>query len=119
MKNSDNDNRTKETGGKKSKKNRKKRDDSDEDIEKVLAELEMEYSGIKKDEPVDNNKEENVEIQEKKESKKKKEVKKDVDNDEPIEQEGKGFIFNNSLTTINYLFKMGEVSLIIKNINTF
>lgn len=42
-----NDNRTKDTGGKKGKKSRKKRDDSDEDIEKVLAELELEYSGGK------------------------------------------------------------------------
>lgn len=44
------ENRTKEQGGKKGKKNRRKRDDSDEDIEKVLAELEMEYSGNKKEE---------------------------------------------------------------------
>lgn len=39
----------KEPAGKKGKKGRRKRDDSDEDIEKVLAELEMEYSGIKKE----------------------------------------------------------------------
>jgi translation initiation factor 5B len=48
-KNSD-ENRTKEQAGKKGKKARRKRDDSDEDIEKVLAELEMEYSGVKKEE---------------------------------------------------------------------
>ncbi|KAJ8936191.1 hypothetical protein NQ314_012461, partial [Rhamnusium bicolor] len=45
------ENRTKEQGGKKGKKSRRKQDDSDEDLEKVLAELEMEYSGIKKEEP--------------------------------------------------------------------
>lgn len=38
--------------GKKSKKSKKKKDDSDEDIDKVLAELEQEYSGVKKAEPV-------------------------------------------------------------------
>ncbi|XP_018572707.1 eukaryotic translation initiation factor 5B [Anoplophora glabripennis] len=43
------ENRTKDQGGKKGKKNRRKRDESDEDIEKVLAELEMEYSGVKKE----------------------------------------------------------------------
>lgn len=42
-----NENRTKDAGGKKGKKGRKKRNDSDEDIEKVLAELELEYSGAK------------------------------------------------------------------------
>ncbi|KAK6619541.1 hypothetical protein RUM43_012298 [Polyplax serrata] len=37
-----------EKGGKKSKKSKKKRDeDDDEDIEKVLAELELEYAGLK------------------------------------------------------------------------
>ncbi|CAH2063562.1 unnamed protein product, partial [Iphiclides podalirius] len=39
----------KEPAGKKGKKARRKKDDSDEDLEKVLAELEMEYSGIKKE----------------------------------------------------------------------
>ncbi|XP_060800600.1 eukaryotic translation initiation factor 5B isoform X2 [Amyelois transitella] len=34
---------------KKGKKQKRKKDDSDEDIEKVLAELEMEYSGVKKE----------------------------------------------------------------------
>ncbi|XP_057659019.1 eukaryotic translation initiation factor 5B [Diorhabda carinulata] len=47
-KSSDDNRTTKNQGGKKGKKNRK-RDDSDEDIEKVLAELEMEYAGIKKE----------------------------------------------------------------------
>ncbi|XP_044253860.1 eukaryotic translation initiation factor 5B [Tribolium madens] len=45
---SSDENRTKEP--KKGKKARRKRDDSDEDIEKVLAELELEYSGVKKEE---------------------------------------------------------------------
>jgi translation initiation factor 5B len=46
----DNINKKEEKSGKKGKKQRKKQrdDDDDEDIEKVLAELEMEYSGIKK-----------------------------------------------------------------------
>ncbi|XP_068628199.1 eukaryotic translation initiation factor 5B [Battus philenor] len=39
----------KEVAGKKGKKARRKKDDSDEDIEKVLAELEMEYTGVKKE----------------------------------------------------------------------
>ncbi|XP_047526468.1 eukaryotic translation initiation factor 5B isoform X1 [Vanessa atalanta] len=39
----------KEPAGKKGKKAKRKKDDSDEDIEKVLAELEMEYSGVKKE----------------------------------------------------------------------
>ncbi|XP_026476183.1 eukaryotic translation initiation factor 5B-like isoform X2 [Ctenocephalides felis] len=43
------DNKPKPDGGKKSKKSKKKRNDSEEDIEKVLAELELEYSGVKKD----------------------------------------------------------------------
>uniref|UniRef100_A0A6M2DTD6 Eukaryotic translation initiation factor 5B n=1 Tax=Xenopsylla cheopis TaxID=163159 RepID=A0A6M2DTD6_XENCH len=47
--NSFEENKTKAEGGKKSKKSKKKRNDSDEDIEKVLAELELEYSGGKKE----------------------------------------------------------------------
>ncbi|CAK1551654.1 unnamed protein product [Leptosia nina] len=39
----------KEPAGKKGKKARRKKDDSDEDLEKVLAELEMEYAGVKKE----------------------------------------------------------------------
>lgn len=39
----------KDAAGKKGKKSRRKKDDSDEDLEKVLAELEMEYSGVKKE----------------------------------------------------------------------
>lgn len=42
-----------EKGNKKSKKSKKKRDDDDdEDIEKVLAELELEYAGLKPKEEV-------------------------------------------------------------------
>ncbi|XP_039745788.1 eukaryotic translation initiation factor 5B isoform X2 [Pararge aegeria] len=39
----------KEPSGKKGKKAKRRKDDSDEDIEKVLAELEMEYTGVKKE----------------------------------------------------------------------
>ncbi|XP_049865165.1 eukaryotic translation initiation factor 5B [Pectinophora gossypiella] len=39
----------KEPAGKKGKKAKRKKDDSDDDLEKVLAELEMEYSGVKKE----------------------------------------------------------------------
>lgn len=52
----------KEPAGKKGKNKRRKKDDSDDDIEKVLAELEMEYAGVKRD-PVpvlDTEKEEKV-----------------------------------------------------------
>ncbi|XP_063823564.1 eukaryotic translation initiation factor 5B [Ostrinia nubilalis] len=37
----------KEPAGKKGKKSKRKKDDSDDDLEKVLAELEMEYAGVK------------------------------------------------------------------------
>jgi translation initiation factor 5B len=46
--NSDNIIKMEEKRGKKKDKQRRKRQDDDEDIEKILAELEMEYSGIKK-----------------------------------------------------------------------
>ncbi|KAG7305201.1 hypothetical protein JYU34_009238 [Plutella xylostella] len=39
----------KEPAGKKGKKNKRKKDDSDDDLEKVLAELQMEYAGVKKE----------------------------------------------------------------------
>ncbi|XP_063375223.1 eukaryotic translation initiation factor 5B [Cydia amplana] len=39
----------KEPAGKKGKKAKRKKDDSDDDLEKVLAELEMEYAGVKKE----------------------------------------------------------------------
>ncbi|CAH1104045.1 unnamed protein product [Psylliodes chrysocephalus] len=50
-KKSSDENRTTKEGGKKGKKKGKKRDDSDDEIEKVLAELEMEYSGVVKEPP--------------------------------------------------------------------
>ncbi|CAH1987865.1 unnamed protein product [Acanthoscelides obtectus] len=79
------DDRTKEQGGKKGKKGRRKRDDSDEDIEKVLAELELEYSGGKKDEmpqPIDESKQE----EEKEKKKKKKAKQKEAKEEEAIEE---------------------------------
>ncbi|XP_017798471.1 PREDICTED: eukaryotic translation initiation factor 5B [Habropoda laboriosa] len=68
-----------ESQPKKGKKARRKRNDSDEDIEKVLAELELEYSGQKKevkDEPVEPAVE--VEDKKKKGKKDKKKEKGDV-----------------------------------------
>ncbi|XP_063222722.1 eukaryotic translation initiation factor 5B [Bacillus rossius redtenbacheri] len=68
-----------EKGGKKGKKGKKKKqDDDDEDIEKVLAELEMEYSGIKKEEaPVANEVKEVPEVVAEEDNKKdKKKAKK-------------------------------------------
>ncbi|VEN46493.1 unnamed protein product [Callosobruchus maculatus] len=78
------DDRTKDQGGKKGKKGRRKHDDSDEDIEKVLAELEMEYSGVKKEDsplPVDTSKQE-----EEKEKKKKKKAKQKEAKEEETEE---------------------------------
>ncbi|KAL1505433.1 hypothetical protein ABEB36_005003 [Hypothenemus hampei] len=37
-----------QTGGKKGKKSKRKKDDDDDELEKALAELEMEYAGVKK-----------------------------------------------------------------------
>ncbi|XP_003491025.1 eukaryotic translation initiation factor 5B isoform X2 [Bombus impatiens] len=68
-----------ESQPKKGKKARRKRNDSDEDIEKVLAELELEYSGQKKevkDEPVEQKSED--EDKKKKGKKDKKKEKGDV-----------------------------------------
>ncbi|XP_033194810.1 eukaryotic translation initiation factor 5B isoform X1 [Bombus vancouverensis nearcticus] len=68
-----------ESQPKKGKKARRKRNDSDEDIEKVLAELELEYSGQKKevkDEPVEQKPED--EDKKKKGKKDKKKEKGDV-----------------------------------------
>nr|CAH7725665.1 unnamed protein product [Callosobruchus chinensis] len=78
------DDRTKDQGGKKGKKGRRKRDDSDEDIEKVLAELEMEYSGVKKEDtpqPMDTSKQD-----EEKEKKKKKKAKQKEAKEEEAEE---------------------------------
>lgn len=70
------DNKAKEqAGGKKGKKSRRKRDESDEDIEKVLAELEMEYSGVKPTPPADEQPSETKPEKEDKKSKKKKKEK--------------------------------------------
>lgn len=62
----------KEPAGKKGKKSKRKKDDSDEDIEKVLAELEMEYAGVKKESSVIPETDKPVEpVEEKSKSKKK------------------------------------------------
>lgn len=73
----------KEPAGKKSKKARRKKDDSDDDIDKMLAELELEYAGIKKEpDPVPAQPEKSAEPEEKSKSKKKvKEVPKPEEKD--------------------------------------
>ncbi|XP_013161618.1 PREDICTED: eukaryotic translation initiation factor 5B isoform X1 [Papilio xuthus] len=66
----------KEPAGKKGKKAKRKKDDSDEDIEKVLAELEMEYAGVKTEPtpaPVEEKPQEDVEEKSKNKKKGKKE----------------------------------------------
>ncbi|CAH0560682.1 unnamed protein product [Brassicogethes aeneus] len=78
----DSDERTNEKGGKKGKKARRKRDESDEDIEKVLAELEMEYSGVKKEGVVEKQEDADEPAEEKKKSKKKEKVKEPEDQEE-------------------------------------
>ncbi|XP_024941116.1 eukaryotic translation initiation factor 5B isoform X2 [Cephus cinctus] len=78
-----------EPQGKKGKKGRKKRNDSDEDIEKVLAELEMEYSGQKieiKEEP--NEAEDDGEKKKKKKGKEKEKVEPKEGDEDEAEQEG-------------------------------
>ncbi|XP_066992101.2 eukaryotic translation initiation factor 5B [Anabrus simplex] len=75
-----NSERTKEDksigGGKKGKKSKKKKqDEDDEDIEKMLAELEMEYSGVKKEEPTPEEKSKGGEDSAKTDSKKKSKKK--------------------------------------------
>ncbi|KAF5308103.1 hypothetical protein FQR65_LT00646 [Abscondita terminalis] len=75
-------------GGKKSKKARRKRDDSDEDIEQVLAELEMEYSGVKPEKTITENQTEEVrDAGDKKKTKKDKKVAKEIEKD--VEDENK------------------------------
>ncbi|XP_050362843.1 eukaryotic translation initiation factor 5B [Nymphalis io] len=76
----------KEPAGKKGKKAKRKKDDSDEDIEKVLAELEMEYSGVKKDATPAPEVEKPSEVVEEK-SKTKKKGKKDDPQTEQNENE--------------------------------
>ncbi|XP_023013103.2 LOW QUALITY PROTEIN: eukaryotic translation initiation factor 5B [Leptinotarsa decemlineata] len=78
-KKSSDENRTTKEGGKKGKKNRKRRDESDEDIEKVLAELELEYSGNKKEEEPPSIKHEQEADEKEKKSKKKKEKEPSVE----------------------------------------
>nr|CAI5844109.1 unnamed protein product [Callosobruchus analis] len=84
------DDRTKDQGGKKGKKGRRKCDDSDEDIEKVLAELEMEYSGVKKEDtpqPVDTSKQEEEKEKKKKKKARQKEAKEEDIEDVPKQEE--------------------------------
>ncbi|XP_045488217.1 eukaryotic translation initiation factor 5B isoform X2 [Pieris rapae] len=73
----------KEPVGKKGKKARRKKDDSDEDLEKVLAELEMEYAGVKKEsvaEPEPTKPQDQPEEKPKAKKKTKKEVEPEVEN---------------------------------------
>ncbi|CAH4036472.1 unnamed protein product [Pieris brassicae] len=73
----------KEPAGKKGKKARRKKDDSDDDLEKVLAELEMEYAGVKKDpaaEPEPTKPQDQPEEKPKAKKKTKKEVEPEVEN---------------------------------------
>ncbi|KAL4710321.1 hypothetical protein ACJJTC_011137 [Scirpophaga incertulas] len=85
----------KEPAGKKGKKARRKKDDSDDDIEKVLAELEMEYSGVKKEPTPVTEFEKPVELAEEKPKTKKKGKKDDsVEVKEAENQEGSENIDN-------------------------
>lgn len=69
-------------GGKKGKKSkRKKEDDDDDELEKALAELEMEYAGVKKDEPAPQDQQES-----KSASKKGKKKNKEEDHQEHVEE---------------------------------
>ncbi|VVC86925.1 unnamed protein product [Leptidea sinapis] len=78
----------KQPAGKKGKKAKRKKDESDEDLEKVLAELEMEYSGVKKEivQPpapeVEKPPEEEIEQKQKTKMKGKKEVSAEEANEE-------------------------------------
>ena len=80
-----------ESQPKKGKKARRKRNDSDEDIEKVLAELELEYTGQKKEEETVASVEQKPEDEEKK-KKGKKDKKKDKGDIFEIKQELKSGI---------------------------
>ncbi|CAB3258159.1 unnamed protein product [Arctia plantaginis] len=76
----------KEPAGKKGKKSKRKKDDSDDDLEKVLAELEMEYAGVKKEAtPAPDPEKSEVAVEEK--TKTKKKGKKEEAKVEPEEQE--------------------------------
>ncbi|KAG6448068.1 hypothetical protein O3G_MSEX005294 [Manduca sexta] len=82
----------KEPAGKKGKKAKRKKDDSDEDLEKVLAELEMEYAGVKKEPtppaPEDEKPQDVVEEKTKSKKKGKKEEPKTEPEKENEEKEG-------------------------------
>ncbi|GLG97214.1 Translation factor GUF1 homolog, mitochondrial [Gryllus bimaculatus] len=75
-------------GGKKSKK-KKKQDDDEEDIEKVLAELEMEYSGVKQEEVPQEVAEKKTEEEEDGKKSKKKKKKEKEENEVGDGEEGK------------------------------
>ncbi|CAH0717327.1 unnamed protein product, partial [Brenthis ino] len=91
----------KEPAGKKGKKAKRRKDDSDEDLEKVLAELEMEYSGVKKESvpPPEQEHEKPTEVVEEKTKTKKKGKKEESLPDQvEIEDEDKGSDNENDIT---------------------
>ncbi|CAF4895553.1 unnamed protein product [Pieris macdunnoughi] len=87
----------KEPAGKKGKKARRKKDDSDEDLEKVLAELEMEYAGVKK-EPAAEPEPTKPQEQPEEKPKAKKKTKKEVEPEVEINVEEKGSDNENDIT---------------------
>ncbi|XP_035431132.2 eukaryotic translation initiation factor 5B [Spodoptera frugiperda] len=89
----------KEPAGKKGKKGRRNKNDSDDDIEKVLAELEMEYAGIKKEPTPAPEPEKTEEVVEEK-SKTKKKGKKDEPKAEPEKEDDKEGSDNENDVTI-------------------
>lgn len=89
----------KEPAGKKGKKGRRNKNDSDDDIEKVLAELEMEYAGIKKEPTPAPEPEKTEEVVEEK-SKTKKKGKKDEPKVEPEKEDDKEGSDNENDVTI-------------------
>ncbi|XP_075972722.1 eukaryotic translation initiation factor 5B [Anticarsia gemmatalis] len=91
----------KEPAGKKGKKSRRKKDDSDDDLEKVLAELEMEYSGVKKEPtPPAPEAEKTEEVAEEKPKAKKKGKKEEVKDEPENEAEDKEGSDNENDVTI-------------------
>ncbi|RVE42606.1 hypothetical protein evm_012747 [Chilo suppressalis] len=89
----------KEPAGKKGKKAKRKKDDSDDDLEKVLAELEMEYAGVKK-EPIsviDAEKPPEA-VEEKPKSKKKGKKEEQKEEQENIAEEKEGSDNENDVT---------------------
>ncbi|XP_022829720.1 eukaryotic translation initiation factor 5B [Spodoptera litura] len=89
----------KEPAGKKGKKGRRNKNDSDDDIEKVLAELEMEYAGIKKEPTPAPEPEKTEEVVEEK-VKTKKKGKKDEPKPEPEKEDDKEGSDNENDVTI-------------------